>query len=322
MKNRLKVLRAKRDWSQATLAQQLSVSRQTINAIETGKYSPSLELAFAIGRLFDMQIEELFDPEAEQRAQRQSLSHCVPLNPRNAKMKKRELSDEIVLTDAEARDVIERAVRVLPERDGITVADLREIAAELDIDPRALEAALDQVIGLPVPGHPVRSWLKRHAAKLGRVTDSILPQNGRLIGSAIFGGIAGWLNAFLMVFSVNGHYSIATAMVGVTVANLLSRRLDRNYPRYLAETFATWGAYGALWSITYGHVTPNLIAWLVLWTSLATVMGFFLVRDSSRSGGAPHFLSEAIQQGAESESSHAKEMCRSRYSMFMIAARA
>ncbi len=60
MKNRLKVLRA--DWSQADLAERLSVSRQTVNAIETGKYSPSLELAFSIGRLFKQRIEEIFDP--------------------------------------------------------------------------------------------------------------------------------------------------------------------------------------------------------------------------------------------------------------------
>lgn len=61
MKNRLKVLRAERDWSQAELAAQLDVSRQAINAIETGKHDPSLPLAFRISRLFNMPIEELFD---------------------------------------------------------------------------------------------------------------------------------------------------------------------------------------------------------------------------------------------------------------------
>jgi putative transcriptional regulator len=63
VKNRLKVLRAERDWSQADLAERLSVSRQTVNAVETGKYSPSLELAFAIGKVFNQRIEEIFDPE-------------------------------------------------------------------------------------------------------------------------------------------------------------------------------------------------------------------------------------------------------------------
>jgi putative transcriptional regulator len=61
MKNRLKVLRAERNWSQADLAVQLDVSRQAVNAVETGKYDPSLPLAFKIARLFDLPIEEIFD---------------------------------------------------------------------------------------------------------------------------------------------------------------------------------------------------------------------------------------------------------------------
>jgi putative transcriptional regulator len=65
MKNRLKVLRAERDWSQADLAEKLDVSRQTVNAIETGKYDPSLPLAFKIAKLFGMKIEEIFFPEKE-----------------------------------------------------------------------------------------------------------------------------------------------------------------------------------------------------------------------------------------------------------------
>ncbi|WP_374405715.1 helix-turn-helix transcriptional regulator [Pelagerythrobacter sp.] len=63
MKNRLKVLRAERDWSQAELAMQLDVSRQAVNAIETGKHDPSLPLAFRIARLFEMRIEEIFDDQ-------------------------------------------------------------------------------------------------------------------------------------------------------------------------------------------------------------------------------------------------------------------
>ena len=61
MKNRLKILRAERDWSQADLADRLGVSRNSINAIETGKYAPSLPLAFRIARLFDRPIEAVFD---------------------------------------------------------------------------------------------------------------------------------------------------------------------------------------------------------------------------------------------------------------------
>ena len=60
MENRLRVLRAERGWSQAELAGRLDVSRQAVNAIETGKYDPSLPLAFKIARLFDQAIEEIF----------------------------------------------------------------------------------------------------------------------------------------------------------------------------------------------------------------------------------------------------------------------
>jgi len=60
MKNRLKVLRAERDWSQLDLADRLGVSRQSVNAIETGKYDPSLPLAFRISDLFGLTIEEIF----------------------------------------------------------------------------------------------------------------------------------------------------------------------------------------------------------------------------------------------------------------------
>ena len=61
MKNRLKVLRAERNWSQADLAERLRVSRQSVNALETGKYDPSLPLAFRIARLFELPIEQIFD---------------------------------------------------------------------------------------------------------------------------------------------------------------------------------------------------------------------------------------------------------------------
>ena len=63
MKNRLKVLRAERDWSQGDLAQHLGVSRQSVNAIETGKYDPSLPLAFRIARLFGLTVEQVFQDD-------------------------------------------------------------------------------------------------------------------------------------------------------------------------------------------------------------------------------------------------------------------
>lgn len=65
MKNRLRVLRAEREWSQAALAEKLGVSRQTINALEIGKYDPSLPLAYKIARLFARTIEDIFVYEGE-----------------------------------------------------------------------------------------------------------------------------------------------------------------------------------------------------------------------------------------------------------------
>ena len=64
MKNRLRVLRAEREWSQADLAQRLEVSRQSVNAVETGKFDPSLPLAFKVARLFETTIEAIFTDES------------------------------------------------------------------------------------------------------------------------------------------------------------------------------------------------------------------------------------------------------------------
>ena len=64
VKNRLKILRAERDWSQAVLSDKLDVSRQTVNALETGRYDPSLPLAFKIARLFDLAIEDIFQDDS------------------------------------------------------------------------------------------------------------------------------------------------------------------------------------------------------------------------------------------------------------------
>lgn len=68
MKNQLRLLRTERGWSQAALAERLGVSRQSVNAIETGKYDPSLPLAFAIARLFELKIEEIFEDESGEDA--------------------------------------------------------------------------------------------------------------------------------------------------------------------------------------------------------------------------------------------------------------
>jgi putative transcriptional regulator len=77
VKNRLRVLRAELDWSQAELADRLGVSRQTVNAIETGKYDPSLPLAFSLARTFKRRIEEIFD-EADSASAEGSSAKAAP----------------------------------------------------------------------------------------------------------------------------------------------------------------------------------------------------------------------------------------------------
>ncbi len=72
MKNRLRILRAERNWSQADLAERLEVSRQSVNAIETGKFDPSLPLAFKLARLFNSPIESIFTDEEKASANRLS----------------------------------------------------------------------------------------------------------------------------------------------------------------------------------------------------------------------------------------------------------
>lgn len=63
MKNRIRVLRAEHEWSQAEVADRLGIARQTVNALETGKYAPSLPLAFKIAKLFEKPVEDIFEPD-------------------------------------------------------------------------------------------------------------------------------------------------------------------------------------------------------------------------------------------------------------------
>ena len=77
MKNRLRVLRAERNWSQADLAERLDVSRQSVNAIETGKFDPSLPLAFRLARLFSLPIEQIFTDQGRLRENMKALKGSV-----------------------------------------------------------------------------------------------------------------------------------------------------------------------------------------------------------------------------------------------------
>jgi hypothetical protein len=229
------------------------------------------------------------------------------------------MPDDMLLSEAQMRDIIERASRELPASTGITVAELRQIAAELDIDAKSLERAFDEVVGLPIADQPVRTWIRRKLTTLGRLVDPFLPKKGRFVAGALFGGLAGWLNAFLMGFSLNGHYPIACAMIGITLANLLSRRLDRDRSRYVAETLAMWGLYGASWALTYGDVTGNLVQWVLLWTSLALLGGWRLLRAPSGGNDQPPLVPLSADKSTRAPADDPGAMPRNRIHRARIA---
>jgi len=211
-------------------------------------------------------------------------------------MGRHEFPEDLVLTEAQLRAVIERATRAEPRPEGTSIAVLRQIAAELDIDPAALERALDEVVGLPVRGKPVHSWINRRVTRLGHALDLVLPRKGRLAAGLLLGGSLGWLSAEValglrlpsgMGSSGSGAFvdvPITIALVLLTLANSLSRRLDGRFARYLAELAATWGAFVIAWGVTAGGVSGDLARGALLISMAAAVWGWLVVRRKSAGG--------------------------------------
>lgn len=211
-------------------------------------------------------------------------------------MGRHEFPEDLVLSEAQLRAVIERAARAEPRPEGTSIAVLRQIAAELDIDPAALERALNEVVGLPVQGKPVRSWINRRVTRLGHALDLVLPRRGRLVAGLLLGGSLGWLSAQValglrlpggMGSSGSGAFvdvPITIALILLTLANSLSRRLDRRFARYLAETAALWGGLAVTWSITAGEATNDLVSLVLLVMAASAVWGWLVVRRRSDGG--------------------------------------
>jgi hypothetical protein len=237
-------------------------------------------------------------------------------------MGNRELPDDMILSEAQLREVIERAARMEPSAEGVTVAELRQIASELNIEPRAIQQALDEVIGLPIPGHPIRTWLKRGLTRLGHEVDRYLPEKGRLLIGAAFGSIAGWLNAFIPDgFGINTHYPVAIAMVGFTALNLLSRRVDKRLFKFLTETLAMWLVYGVFWATTHGEATESLVIWLAMWTALASGAGWLMIGRNSRQDGQGPLSPAQSEEGGRLESADQQEHHSDLYEMITAIAR-
>jgi len=203
------------------------------------------------------------------------------------------LPDDFMLSDTQLREVIERAARAEPRTSGISITMLRQVAAELEIDPTALARALDEVVGLPVRGRPVRSWFRRQATRAGRFLSQFLPREGRLVASLTLGAAFGWLSgnvAKSIMMTVNGmriattgtaflDVPLAIAIVVLTFANSLARRHEGGLRRYLAETFVLWGGFAAVWSLTSGHgLTDDLLRWTLGGLFVASAWGIAIIR--------------------------------------------
>jgi hypothetical protein len=190
--------------------------------------------------------------------------------------------DDLVLTRVEMRNVVERAARGLPWFDGLTAGELRQIATELNLDRAALDQALTEVISQSSARRPINRFLSRY---------------GSLLALAAAGAGAGWLDAWLMRFSIQGHLPIVIALLGVTLANLWSRRRKAQLSRYVIETFVTWLLYGVAWCLTSGQVAENLVLWSVLSPSAATVLGWALMRGPLSRGAKESTISRTPETG-------------------------
>ena len=208
-------------------------------------------------------------------------------------------SDKWILTDQQVRRVIGLATHMPPSTEGISIAELRQIARELDIDDDAFERALNAVMSSESLPPPAPSWLSSRALQVGRVIDSILPQRARLLALGAVGGFSGWLDAYadsLLRGVINGetimHGSTSYLVVRlsillslITLANSLSRRLKGNRNRYLAETVATWGSLAAAWSLTTGYVTTDLLQFVAISIVGFGLWGWLIIRPEAPADG-------------------------------------
>jgi hypothetical protein len=214
-------------------------------------------------------------------------------------MSKDELPDDLVLNETQFRQVIELATRTTPRSDGVSVAELRQIAQELDIDPESLARALDFVLTRPERKRPIGSWLSRRTMRLGLALSGVLPRRGRLIAGGLVGGFLGWVSAHvatglqevvngIMVMRGSGAFMdipIAILLILLTIANSFAHRVDGRRGRFIAETVACWGTFAVAWCITHGAVTADLIRFVVACLSLFCLGGWFVVRPWEGRGG-------------------------------------
>lgn len=202
-----------------------------------------------------------------------------------------DLPDDLVLSEAQFREVIDRATRMERSDDGVSVTILRQVADELNIDPGALQQALGDVVGLPDKQRPMRGWAKRRFMQLCRASDQVLPGRARLAAGIVVGASLGWLSAHVAagLQAIIGGVSasigsssfidlpVAAALIVLTIANSLGHRYSGGFRRYCAETIGTWGAFAVAWMVTFGAATSDLMTWVALATSGALLLGWLII---------------------------------------------
>jgi hypothetical protein len=217
-------------------------------------------------------------------------------------MRHDELPDDLMLSEAQVREIIELAARIPRRSDGVSLAVLREIAQELDIEQDALTRAIYEVLAKR-PRPSLRLRLSTWATRLGLALDRFLPQRGRGIAAGLIGSFLGWLSAYIgsgLREVVNGitvmrgstafiDVPITLALILLTLANSLSRRTDGRLARYLAETVIAWGAFLTAWSFTHGGLTDDGVRVTLVCTSACGMWGWLIMRPpkSWRNAGAP-----------------------------------
>ena len=227
-------------------------------------------------------------------------------------MGKDKLSEDLVLTEAQAREVIELATRIPAHAEGISLADLREIARELDIDGSALDQAITEV-------------LRRPSARL-RITriGHFFVRRARAVAGGVIAGFLGWLSGHvtdalrevvngITVMRGSGAFidvPVAAALIALTFLNSLSRRLNGRRKDYFVETVATWGAFFLARSFQDGYVTQDGARFVVIAVLGFALWGWLIIRprrarilrDTSR--GEPSTATDRTPTHNEGHQSH------------------
>jgi hypothetical protein len=213
------------------------------------------------------------------------------LNPfeREPTMSQANIPNDLVLTEDQFREVIERATRADLRDAGITVDTLRQVAAELNIDPAQIERALLVVIA-PPEVERVAAPVVSGAGSWGRRLNDILPRRNRATVFALLAGSLGWFSAHIGNVVNTGAMAFVDVPVGIAlillmIANSIGRRADGRFDRFMVESAAMWGASTVLWSLTHGTFTSDSITWLLTCIGASAGWGWVFVRP--KRPGAP-----------------------------------